>query len=124
MGGKWTQHCRASDLKVDGSHVEVTFSQNRSHRILVEEADDAFHFRAFVVRQRVVSSLYDLPVQIWLRNRVISLVGFRIDPEGRLVGEAWLPKIGLTADEFQLYLRTMAIECDRFEYILTGRDTE
>lgn len=90
----------------------------------MDERDDAYHFRAFVVRQSVVSSLPDLPVQIWLRNRAISLVGFRIDRKGRLVGEAWLPKIGLTVDEFRLYLRTVAIECDRFEYILTGRDTE
>jgi hypothetical protein len=40
------------------------------------------------------------------------------------VGEAWIPKAGLTESEFQLYVRTLAIEADRFEYALTGRDSE
>ena len=51
-------------------------------------------------------------------------MGFRIDHRGRVVGEAWVPKAGLSAAEFQLYLRTAAVECDRFEYVLTGRDAE
>lgn len=124
MVAKWSKYCSSPDLVVDGAHVDVAFNDNRSHRITVNENDDEFLFRAFIVRQSVVSSLPDLPTQIWLRNRAISLVGFRIDRKGRLVGEAWLPKAGLTADEFQLYVRTVAVECDRFEYILTGRDAE
>jgi hypothetical protein len=52
------------------------------------------------------------------------LVGFRIDRQHRLVGEAWIPKAGLVAEEFQLYVRMLAAECDRFEYALTGKDVE
>jgi len=54
----------------------------------------------------------------------MSLMGFRIDRRGRLVGEAWVPKAGLTGEEFQLYVRHLAVEADRFEYGLTGRDSE
>lgn len=71
-----------------------------------------------------MASLPDLPLKIWSRNRVVSLIGFRIDHRGRLVGEAWVPKVGITKSEFQLYLRTVAVEADRFEYTLTGRDSE
>ena len=124
MNTKWTRYCQAKDLTSDGTNVDVTFGDERHHRITIKEKDDRFLFRAFVVRQTVVSKLDDLPLQIWLRNRAVSLVGFRIDRKGRLVGEAWLPKVGLTAEEFQLYVRTVAVECDRFEYILTGRDAE
>lgn len=46
------------------------------------------------------------------------------DRRGRLVGEAWVPKAGLTGHEFQLYVRHLAVEADRFEYRLTGRDFE
>ena len=52
------------------------------------------------------------------------MIEFRVDRRGRLVGEAWVPKPGLDADEFLLYVRRVAEECDRFEYILTGRDVE
>jgi hypothetical protein len=41
-----------------------------------------------------------------------------------LIAEAWIPKAGLTAEEFQLYVRTVALESDRFEYVLTGKDVE
>ena len=66
----------------------------------------------------------DLPIQVWLRNRATALVGFRIDSRGRLVGEALVPKAGLTAEEFQIYVRAVAVQCDRLEYLLTGRDQE
>jgi hypothetical protein len=90
----------------------------------VTEENDVYSLSAVVVRQRTVASLPELPVHTWLRNRAVPLVGFRIDRRNRLVGEAWIPKAGLTAEEFQLYVRTVAIECDRFEYLLTGQDIE
>ena len=42
----------------------------------------------------------------------------------RLVAESLVPKAGLTAEEFQLYARTVARESDRFEFELTGKDIE
>ena len=90
----------------------------------VDELEDEFHLRAIVVRQSIVDALPNLPLQIWVRNRAVSLVGFRIDHRRRLVAEAWVPKAGITESEFQLYLRTLAVEADRFEYALTGRDSE
>ena len=60
----------------------------------------------------------------WERNRASSLVGFRVDDRGRLVGESWVPTPGLTRDEFLFYLRSAAAACDLFEYQLTGKDRE
>jgi hypothetical protein len=39
-----------------------------------------------------------------------------------LVGDSWVPKVGLTRVEFLVYLRALAKECDRFEFQLTGED--
>jgi hypothetical protein len=117
--------CLAKDLAVDEPNIEVRFGDNGRHqKVAVEDLSGAYRISAFVIRQSVVASLSDLPVQVWLRNRATQLVGFRIDRQKRLIGEAWIPKAGLTAEEFQLYVRTVAMECDRFEYILNGRDTE
>lgn len=124
MVAEWATFCQASDLIVDGPHIVITFRDERRHRVTVEEKDDQYVLRAFVVRQSTVDALPDLPLQIWVRNRAVSLVGFRIDHLRRLVGEAWVPKAGITESEFQLYLRTLAVEADRFEYTLTGRDSE
>jgi hypothetical protein len=59
---------------------------------------------------------------VWRRNRVTELVGFRLDRRGRIIGEAVLPSPGLTAKEWDLYVRAVARACDRFEYVLTGQD--
>jgi hypothetical protein len=40
------------------------------------------------------------------------VLGFRLDQKGRLVGEAWVPKAGLSRDEFLLYVKRVADECD------------
>lgn len=41
-----------------------------------------------------------------------------------IVGEAWVPKAGLAREDFLLYVRRVAAECDLFEYQLTGKDRE
>lgn len=124
MAASWTQLCRARDLVVEDNYVQVVFPSERQHRVAVEEQHTDYALVAVVARQALVSSLAELPLRVWERNRSTSLVGFRIDKRGRLVGEALVPKAGLTADEFQCYLRAVATECDDFEYSLTGRDNE
>ena len=124
MAGSWEGLCRAKDLQVDGSQIQVRFADGRGHRVTVGEDGEAYGLSAFVVRRAVVEALPDLPVRVWIRNRATQLVGFRIDRQNRLVAEAWVPKVGVTAEEFQLYVRTVALESDRFEFLLTGRDVE
>jgi hypothetical protein len=124
MTPEWEDLCRADDLTVSGASVEVPFADGRHHRVRVDACGDDYQLSAFVVRQAVVNQLADLPSRIWFRNASTPLVGFRVDCHGRLVGEARVPKAGLSAAEFQLYLRNLAVECDRFEYVLTGRDVE
>ena len=92
MNVDWKSLCSAEDLVVEDADVLINLGDDRSHRVRVHETDDEFVLRAFVVRQADVSSIPDLPLLVWQRNRAISLMGFRIDRRGRLVGEAWVPK--------------------------------
>lgn len=124
MTAEWIRLCRVKDFSIDEPHVDVRFEDERRHRVTVEDEGVAYRVSSFVVKQAVVASLPDLPIQLWIRNRSTQLVGFRIDRQQRLVGETWIPKAGVTPEEFQLYVRTVATECDRLEYVLTGRDTE
>lgn len=122
MGTSWAKYCRARDLEVIGESVKVKLPDGRTHTVRVTDAGDAFRMTATVVRAAVARNVEDLAVLTWRRNRGTELVGFSIDDSGRLIGVCWVPKLGLTRTEFQLYARTLAGECDRYEYELTGQD--
>lgn len=63
-----------------------------------------------------------MAVRAWERNALTELVNFTLDERGRLVGEIRHLADHLDAEELELYLRVLATEGDRFEYVLTGRD--
>lgn len=120
----WRDFCRGTGLAPLDGGVEVRFDTGRSQRVAVEDHGDAFLVRSTVARAATVSEMPDAAMRAWTRNRSVTLVGFRVDERGRMIGEAWILKAGLTAAEFQLYVRTVALECDRFEFQLSGRDVE
>jgi hypothetical protein len=107
---------------MDGDFVEVIFANERRQGVRIEDQTDAYRVFSVAAKADKLNNLSNPALVAWERNRSLSLMGFRVDERGRMIGEAWLPKIGLTAEEFQLYVRTVALECDRFEFKLTGRD--
>jgi Putative bacterial sensory transduction regulator len=124
MRSEWERYCRAPDLNFDGAGILVLFASGRAQRVEITVNDDAYVLRSVVAKQSIVSRDPEPTLRTWLRNQQVSLVGFRIDERGRIVGESILLKAGLTAEEFQVVLRTVAVECDRFEYQLTWHDSE
>ncbi len=123
MGAEWHRLVRGRDFDVGADSVVVRLGV-RSHKLTVADAGDQFLLTAIVARPKLVRQIDDLILRTWQRNRAMQLVGFRIDSRERLVAEAVVPKAGLTAEEFQLYARTVARESDRFEFELTGEDVE
>jgi hypothetical protein len=63
-------------------------------------------------------------VESWLINRYRELVGFKVVERGTIIGEAWVPTQALTAEEWEVHVRTVAKACDRLEYLWTGADRE
>jgi hypothetical protein len=63
-------------------------------------------------------------IEAWLINRYRELVGFKIADRGTIIGEAWVPPIELTSNEWFRYVHTLAKACDRLEYLWTGADQE
>lgn len=122
---EWRKLCGgASDVIQDASGLTVHFSNGRRQRLDVRETDGAIELRGIVVRRALADQLEDATLAAWERNRASSLVGFRTDDRGRIVGEAWVPTAGLTKTEFLYYIRTIAAACDLFEFQLTGYDHE
>lgn len=60
----------------------------------------------------------------WRRNASKALVTFAFDDNDRLIGLIEVPTATLDHEELDLYIETVAKECDRFEYALTGEDVE
>jgi hypothetical protein len=121
----WRHFCRGEEgISVDGDGFEIVTTGERHQRIAVRETTDTFELTGIVARPFAIVGIPDVALRTWRRNRAMQLVGFRLDQKGRLVGEAWVPKAGLTRDEFLLYAKRVADECDLFEYHLTGKDRE
>lgn len=124
MPREWTRWCKRAGLRVDGNLITVQFGDERRHQVRLHEEGDALRLVGVVARPTALQTAEAIALRSWRRNRSTQLVGFRIDDRGRLVGEAWVPTAGLTEDELVTYVHHVAAECDRLEYLLTGRDTE
>ena len=114
----------APDLSVAGDEVTVKFAEGRRHVVTVSENEDAIGLCGIVTRSRDAAAVAVDGVNVWRRHRSLSFVSFRIDRHGRLVGESWVPKAGMSGEELRMHVRLLAAECDRFEHALTGRDVE
>jgi hypothetical protein len=59
---------------------------------------------------------------IWQRNANVDIVNFTLDERGRLVGRVDQRAATMQEAELLFAISRLAIECDRLEYILVGRD--
>jgi hypothetical protein len=124
VAADWARFCRTAGLRVVGDTIIVKLAENRHHRVTVRDSGATYELQAIVARTATLNHSDDIPLLAWRRNRSSQLVGYRVDQRNRLIGEAWVPKAGLTTEEFRTYVLRLASECDRFEYLLTGMDSE
>jgi hypothetical protein len=122
MATDWRKYCHARELWVEAEGVNVSLDTNRKHFVRVTEAEDLIHLNSLVAHPSATSRFEFAALRAWQKNRALSIVSFRVDEKGRMIGEAWIPTAGLTPEEFLLSLQTVATECDRFEFQITGED--
>ncbi len=122
MSTDWRKLARTVSLKLDGDEMTVELAASRRHVVRVTDEGDHLRLWGIVATPSRIEDLPRETSRAWEHNRRDSLVGFRFDNRDRLVGECLVPVAGLTADEFEVYARAVAVECDRYEYLLTGRD--
>lgn len=56
----------------------------------------------------------------WQRNAAGQVVAFAFDARDRLVGQIRHPAAHLDLEELDFYVTTLAYDCDRFEYLVSG----
>jgi hypothetical protein len=102
----------------------VTFGSQRTQKIRLRARDDHYIFSSRVLgRRRAEHYSWDtLARLVWPRNRRTPLVTFMLDERSRLIGRIEHPRVTLNPPELRAILLHLARECDRLEYLLTGRD--
>lgn len=103
--------------------LEVSLGE-RKHVVRIDEVGEDLRVSATVARPSAVRDVADLHVRLAVRNRMVPVIGFRIDQRGGVLGEACIAKAGLDPAELALVVKRAAVECDRLEFELTGKDVE
>ena len=111
-------------LAYKGGEAVVSFPDGRRQTIHVRRNGNSYLLTSRVVGRTKVANMEptDLACQIWSRNRVTDVVEFALDDFGRLIGRIEQVAETLKSNELEFYLTALAQECDRLEYLLTGRD--
>lgn len=123
MSAEWKALCREIGLQPSGPSIRVACGRDRFHVVNVDDSDnDALRLWCRIVTGGNAPA--SAVLQAWKMNRFRELVGFKEEDRGRIVGESWVTRVGLTADEWRLHVFTLARACDRLEYLWTGRDVE
>jgi hypothetical protein len=104
--------------------VEVDFPNNRRQQIEIENKGGYYRFSSVIIGSARVENrgASDMLRDIWIRNDEIDVVDFTLDSRKRLIGEVELLASHLDAKELAFYLICLAEECDRYEFILLGKD--
>lgn len=114
------------DLVVSCSQgrLTVTFENGRSQVIRYRREGDFYLFVSSVARPQAVKKirLKHLAQRILARNRATEVVTFGLSPRNGI--DAWVSHRAdtLQPEELKFYLKVLAREADRFEYLLTGKD--
>lgn len=129
MSADWKGLCREAGIRFESDAIRVPCGEERVQQVRVDESQPGVIrlWSRVALRSQLAE---DLPgsarpeIEAWLINRYRELVGFKVAERGTIIGEAWIPVIGLTAEEWSLYVHTVAKACDRLEYLWTGTDRE
>ena len=115
--------------KLEGDIIQVSLREGgRNQSVRVSQEGDRYVFRSVVFSSpaatRTTNRRRRIAYRAWRRNGSKPLVTFAFDDEDRLIGLIEVPAATLDHVELDLYIETLARECDRFEYVLTRTDAE
>ncbi len=113
----------------DGHAVRVALKKRaRTQVVHFTRLDDRYVFRSVVLPSDQVTATArtwrDLAYRTWRRNATKDLITFLFDETHALIGVIEAAATTLDLEELRMYVETLARECDRFEYALTGEDTQ
>ena len=112
----WVEEGDRLVLSVGARHQEVRFARQGVDYVFTTVVLGSARVTRDARRWR------DLARLVWRRNAEHEIVTFAFDRRDRLIGRIRHPADHLDYEELEIYVTALARECDRFEYLLTGRD--
>jgi hypothetical protein len=111
-------------LDTAAQKLTLYFKSGRSQSVMYEIRKERLRLISVVATKSQVDRFGSDEILhwCWQRNRFTDIAGFAIDRRGRLVGQIEHPIDTLDAAELAFYLQALAMECDRFEFVLSGMD--
>jgi hypothetical protein len=127
LSADWKTLCREAGLRYQAGSIQIPCGNDRFQDVRVDVSNPGvtrlWSRVASRGQLRLERSEMEHPeIEVWLINRYRELVGFKVVERGTIIGEAWIPMIEVSADEWRLYAETVAKACDRLEYLWTGGD--
>lgn len=115
------------DWTLKEKYVDVQLGRSmRRQRVYLSLENGFYFFVSVVLGSAAVTKSNrrwnELALMAWQRNAGHELVTFAFDKHNRLVGLIHHPAEHFDPEELELYITTLARECDRFEYLIAGRD--
>ena len=106
----------------DGRRLRVFLSRNgRSQIVRLGRRKDRYVLSSVIAHMAAVNEdRRSLAFRLWRRNALKAVVTFTIDRRERAIGLIDQQIESVHPTEIRFYLDTLARECDRLEYILTG----
>ena len=113
---------------LDDKYLTISIDKSiRNQKIELQVKNQTYKFKSKVAR--VIDIIEspdmdekDLILRILQRNALRLIVNLYIDRDGWVIGEVVYPAAHTQIEEIHFYLVTLARDCDRFEYILSGED--
>ncbi len=108
-------------------YVDVKLSRRQRHqRVYLRREGQYYSFVSVVMGSIAVTKSTqiwnELALMAWHRNADHEIVNFAFDKKERLVSVIRHPVEYLDAEEIELYITALTYECDRFEYLISGKD--
>ena len=115
---RWERHDRTIEVELwrSGHRQTVHLDRVGDRYVLWSTVVGASYVTKSAKRWR------DLAYRAWRKNALKELVAFSFDKRDQLIGVIEQPVATLDDEELVFYISTLAQHCDRFRYILTGRD--
>jgi len=122
--GAVTSSYEGVELAWSPGTVTARFRSGRSQAVTYKLNGELVRFQSTVLKPAAARALDQekLAADLLERNRDTELVAFGFSSGGHV--EAWIDQRASTlqADELRFYLVALAVEADRLEYLLTGKD--
>ncbi|MBI5764270.1 MAG: hypothetical protein HZA51_12180 [Planctomycetes bacterium] len=119
---------RPDEWTVRANHISVCFpSLDRKQSVYITASENEIVLTSTVQKAGDIKSAANrrrLARMAWRRNADHDLITFAFDAVNNLVGLVRHPRSTLDPAELELYVDTLARECDRFEHVLMGEDSQ